>query len=409
MSKLISTLLKANEPQFSYLIKDFEQAAGKPSIDVRLTAEIVASIKQKIRILQLDPDDTTLPELYEALIAKFICDDQLLEIQLQLDGKDLPGKMTKIAKTVNELPISRDIWAVKKSVIRRLLKNHAPTKTMKVLHYKSIDSLVKRENILEFYAAMIIIEDDKWLRSWHKALSSLGTSAFESRPVEIVVLELSKWKNTIDLLNKQGRVVYSAPEAGVICLTPIELPREAGASLFVLSSLLHELSELRIFSSFCKQLYIQDNFTSQFQRLLNNSVSHIVSLAGHDIPWRHLHYYYGQIAGSHPSFFEPHIQPDDLKWDSVEASLQFVEKNLFFWQGSHYLGAKGSRNNVSLHVVDVGLNTVFRRQFGKNATYHLQASLWNELVARYLGEEALERAVNRQLASLPMFEEALVL
>ena len=47
MSRVISELLRASEPQFSQTISAFEQAAGYPGADVRLTADIEQKILLK--------------------------------------------------------------------------------------------------------------------------------------------------------------------------------------------------------------------------------------------------------------------------------------------------------------------------------------------------------------------------
>ena len=45
MSKYLSTILGAREPQFSQLIQSLESAAAGVGVDVRLTAEIRAALK----------------------------------------------------------------------------------------------------------------------------------------------------------------------------------------------------------------------------------------------------------------------------------------------------------------------------------------------------------------------------
>ena len=59
MSKMLSELLGATEPMFSIALKQLEQSSGNPSVDVRITAEIIGKIQIKTQELGLDPKDTT--------------------------------------------------------------------------------------------------------------------------------------------------------------------------------------------------------------------------------------------------------------------------------------------------------------------------------------------------------------
>ena len=68
MTKIISDLLGTSEPLFSINLEQLERAAGRPNVDIRLTAEMVAKAQRKARELGLDPTDTTALELYHAMI-----------------------------------------------------------------------------------------------------------------------------------------------------------------------------------------------------------------------------------------------------------------------------------------------------------------------------------------------------
>lgn len=53
MSRLISELLGATEPMFSMALKQLENVSGKPSVDVKLTAEIIEKVKLKTKTWDL--------------------------------------------------------------------------------------------------------------------------------------------------------------------------------------------------------------------------------------------------------------------------------------------------------------------------------------------------------------------
>lgn len=84
MSKVIAQLLDEPERLVSRAIAQIEAKNGYPNHDVRLIAENIQRIRTKIAELGMDPDDTTGPELYHALIAKFQADSLAMEEALNM-------------------------------------------------------------------------------------------------------------------------------------------------------------------------------------------------------------------------------------------------------------------------------------------------------------------------------------
>src|SRR5580658_9325255 len=83
MTKLLSELLEAKEPEFRQTINKLELANTKPSQDIRLSQEVKISNKTKLTQLKLDPEDTKGAELYRALQEKMLNDDAILNKHLR--------------------------------------------------------------------------------------------------------------------------------------------------------------------------------------------------------------------------------------------------------------------------------------------------------------------------------------
>ena len=71
MSRLISDILEAKEPEFSHNLKEWERLANFPAVDIRMTLEMKRDIKHLLGELGLDQDDTTGSELYHSLIKRY--------------------------------------------------------------------------------------------------------------------------------------------------------------------------------------------------------------------------------------------------------------------------------------------------------------------------------------------------
>ena len=69
MAKFLQDLLQAKEPLFTTALRQLEKAAGHSSVDVRLISDIISRAHHVMRQIGLDPADTTMVELRNALKA----------------------------------------------------------------------------------------------------------------------------------------------------------------------------------------------------------------------------------------------------------------------------------------------------------------------------------------------------
>jgi hypothetical protein len=67
MANLLQTILQIDSPLFKVGLEKLEKTTGAGAIDVRLIADIFHTAHKKMRLMKLDPKDTTAEELYHAL------------------------------------------------------------------------------------------------------------------------------------------------------------------------------------------------------------------------------------------------------------------------------------------------------------------------------------------------------
>lgn len=188
MSRTLAKLLDQPEEAVSKIINRLEAKNGYPSHDVRQSAEIIPQIRTRISQLGLDPDDTTTEELRQALLVKFENDGRRFDEHFGLHGQNYDQKIKKAVELVSKNVDLPDRWVLKKTAAKQLLRQHAPKKVMKELHYRSVASLVKRENLAEIYLAVELIESPAWNKTHFNLASHLETTAFERRPLELAAL-----------------------------------------------------------------------------------------------------------------------------------------------------------------------------------------------------------------------------
>jgi len=399
MSKVLSELLGADEPLFSVAIQQLERSSGNQSIDVRLSAEIIGKVYQKIRELGLDPHDTTPEELYIALLDLIKRHDEFLGRRIGAkDPSDVHDVLPRVKTFVEKLDIPKNAWVIKPSVAKKLVKSSPPKKVMKQLGYRSVDSMLKREHIGEIFGAIRFSETPEWQASFIRKYKHLTPQDFEVRPIEFHLLDGKRWGSITDAYVRRSRHnITHMKELGVILIMPLPVSRLPGLAITVLPQVLHYINEIRLYSSYFKLQQMRPNFAELvIETLIEDPGSH-VKLAGHGLHWRIIHRYYGQAKRSqHPEVFEPHVQPEDLTWRKAEEVLYRIEPALHFWHDMDYVALRASQP-VSFNLMDVAVNYVNQLLYKQHVAYHFRDALWNEIFIRYIGEPGLEHQILKQL------------
>lgn len=271
---------------------------------------------------------------------------------------------------------------------------------MKQLGYKSLDSMLKRENTALLCAGLRFTESEEWLRGLTKLYKDLSPVDFETRPIRVFVLDNKKLQDAaFRFLHEQHHNVVHLKEMGIIAILPLPVPELPGICTALLTQVLHVLSEIRLYSAYFKLHQVAPRFGEMLARTLQDLHDTAITVAGQRVSWKVVHRYFGDPSRkSYPELFEPHLQPEDLHWRRAEEMLRQIEPRLAFWQGLDYVGSVQNHDRpVSLNLMDVTVNYCNGLPYGQHTAHHLREALWNEIYARYLGQERLEQAILQQL------------
>lgn len=401
MSKMLSDLLGATEPMFSLAVKQLEEASGNPSADIRLTAEILGKVRLKTQELGLDPDDTTGKELYFALLNLIEKHDEHLVKQIGgNDPDDTETLMPLMKQAWEKVNTPKNCWVLKFSVAKQMLKKTPPKAIMKHLGYRSVDSMLKRENIAEIYGALRFAESPEWLNSFITNYKKLKPSDFESREIKVVQMPLERWGDIAEaFIHKKKHNITHLKELGVILMLPMSANTKLrGITIFALPLLFHYLNEIRLYSAFFKLKQVQPNFGEVVVETLIADPAQAAVMAGQQVHWRVIQRYLGRLENEyHPEFFEPHVQPEDLHWRRAEELLYEVDPELEFWRDLDYVAGIHAGRPIPLNMLDVAASYVNQLPYAQRAIYHFRDSLWNEVFVRYMGQKNLEQQVLQQL------------
>lgn len=401
MAGILQELLQAKEPLFSLAVRQLEAASGHESRDTRLIAEIASKMRVNTLALGLDPDDTTGRELFAAQMVRVGEDNRRIAKLLGGNNPDDVMQMVQlVVKAVQGLNIPRECWVLKRSVAKKIVKAMPPKNLMKHLGYRSLDSMLKHENIDELYMALRFSEGQEWLEAFNTQFGALTPSDFETREIAVVVMDHDKYVGIAErFCEKTSHPVVHSKEIGAIAVLPTEAGHVKGITLKLLLLLLHYINEIRLYSAFFKLKQVLPNFGDIVVATLNTDPADSIEMAGQYVHWRVIQRYYGDSVtqASHPEEFEPHVQPEDLRWHKTEEALTSIDPEMKFWLGQEYVGKVYDGRTLTFNLMDIALGYANGESYDSFQAHHFRESLWNELFARYMGSKNLQYQVLNQL------------
>lgn len=401
MSKILRDLLDAEEPVFSLSLRQLEQASGQPGQDARLIGEIAAKLRAKTEQLGLDPNHTSGPELYQALKNRVHADNlRVTRLVGGDDPNDVKAMIPKLVKAVESMKINRQVWAMKRSVAKKFLRQMPPKQLMAHLGHKTVESLLKHEDIDEIYPALRFSEGGEWLEQYNGLLKSLKPSDFETRDIKIVVMDHDKYVDLAEkFVHKKLHNVTHTKEMGIIVIVPMRADRMKGITLKTLPLMFHYTNEIRLYSSFFKLKQVEKKFGQIVVDTLNADPGNASQMAGQNVHWRVIQRYFGKLKDeAHPEAFEPHVHPEDLHWRKAEEWLAELDPEMKFWLDLDYVGAQMQDGQpLTLNLMDVSLGYSNEIDYANRYFYHFRESLWNEIFMRYMGQRNLEDQILKQL------------
>ncbi|MEO6513545.1 MAG: hypothetical protein ABIO22_02645 [Candidatus Saccharimonadales bacterium] len=395
---------------FHQSLDKLERASGHTSTDIRLSAELTQATTAKLKQLGLDPKDTTGEELYHALSERLKADDDRLLQALQNQfGAKGDGTVSHVAEALRTVPISRSVYALKNTVIKRLLKKSTPKHVMKQLGYRSFDSMLKHEQPAAIVAAGWMVESQSWQKQMLEQYRKLKSNDFEIRTIQIVCPDTKRWEAFSQTLVEQNKhTVVGVKELGSVVLLPLPTVQPPAATTVTLLLALHAINDIRAASTFLKLCQVKRDFGKLVESIVLDEPFLHADMLDRPIPWQIIQRYYARFSSRfREEIFEPHVQQDDLTWHSIERTLSKIEPSLEFWHNTTTLSLLHEHQPVSLNIIDVALNYCNQLPYKQRIVQYFQHSLWHELLIRYLKHDAVEQTVLAGLHAELVTEPAL--
>lgn len=220
MSRLLAGLLAQPEEAIGKTIARLEKKTAYPSEDVRFVADNTRLLRAKLSKLGLDPDDTTGEELYYALRAKFDRDCRHIDDALDVDGGiSFHKRLDKALQLAAHIADGREAWVLKSASAKGLLKQLPPKRLMKLLGYRSVESMLKREEVAGLFIGAVFCESISWQKKIGAKIARLEPTSFELRPTKLIKLPPERYGS----LPFKDKLAASNLLVGAVALCPSEL------------------------------------------------------------------------------------------------------------------------------------------------------------------------------------------
>jgi hypothetical protein len=408
MCRLLAELTKTDVRLMSETIRRLEQKAGSPNVDIRLTADIHAQIHLKIRALGLDPHDTSEQELYVALQNLAAVHENFLKKKFGIVGQIAPEDFAKrVEQIYSRLRFNRRSWLIRPAAVRRIMREQIPKQLVKVLGYRTADSMIKREpaDVLLFLALQV--ESNTWKQGLDRQLQKLTAIDFEERLLEVKKLDETRYLAISEQLIKQNHsFVFGAPLIGTIFILSTKASIRPGLLLLTIMMAIKEATELQYLHSYLRHYQMEGSFAAKLPKALHLREKHSISVSGQNFDWNLLHRHYGSgSATKHPELFQPHLQAEDLAYRRAEEVLYRLEPALHFWHGAEYVGLNTTYGLISFNLLAVLVNLVNGLPINHQQSSHLNQAVWDEMLLRYLRHPDIEQAVLSGLSARDTYAE----
>lgn len=395
MAKLLCDLLGFEAHKFNATIARLESVTLNKGTDVNFTANIITSSREKVRGLGLDPEDSTKIELYHALLEKVRTDSKKLREVLKIPTDAKSSVMAKkIATSAQKLVKKDKVVAVSSSAIKKILIAVPPKKTLRALKFRSVDAVLKREDPLIVYSLAKIFEDKSWNTQVEARLKRLQPRDVSESNVKILSLP-EAW--IVKLKDREfATLLFTVNETGSILILPSMPTSVDGAALLTMLLVLQASQHLSVFSLPFRMQSFTHALEKRVLEMSSGSTQPIKPVYGLSPNWEVV---YRLLSIRKPLNNDFELILGDINWQTIESKIASLVPEMDYWVNSHYLGYVSATTPVTFHVVDVAASLVLGREFGEQVVSHFRASLWNEIILRYMQHQNIEKAVLEQLTT----------
>jgi hypothetical protein len=394
----LSRLLDTDDAQLSQTLEIIHKSLDGPSHDVQVLGEIAEKSTHLKRALSLDPHDTTGHELYVSLRQRVREDNERIGRSIGIQHPNAVSEATpRIISAVKSEFAKTLCFVPKASRMKLILKKNPPKKVMGLLHYRSIDSMLKHEQPSHLVLIARYIEGRAWNQKHETELSGLHASDFETRQVEIIWLDKAVLVDVFAPSQKKHHLVLHAKEAGCVAVAPTAEKVINSYTIRTVTLLMHYIQEILYLSTYAKVIMTHPRFGELYGKAVVSEQDTHFQLARYPLHWRTLHHavHKGQLS----DVFPPHMSSDEWHTRRANDALHSLNGHVGFWRDHSYVIC-GQDEHVSGNVIDVAIDDSYDSSFGEHSLKYARRDLEQELFSRYLREPRVHTVILKRYGVL---------
>lgn len=383
------------------------RATGKIGVLEKLESENNERARGMLRYLGIKGREPEEREVFQKLLALIEKNEEGLHTFLGGDGGKEFINFGVLIEKGRKIMTPKPLFVLKKDVFKSILTDNPPPNILKAFGYGGAKELFAKEKLEEVASALRFMEDTEWMHAtFDKAYTKLKPSDFEEREVEVVLLS-PKWLEAgKEFVEKKRHNLSHLKELGLIFIIPIKIDLP-GELIRVFTLYLHYLYEVGFYSKLFKLLPRGEGaFGNGFVSLLRGDVlSKTPPHKEGGMNWLVVQRYLEKDNPNDPRLFVPHVNPEAIHWEEAINVLcaldgKSLAEELGVWRNLGWVAgyfAGSGKHLVSFNVVDL-LMSLVKQHDGTMYTYHQHEALWNEIFARYVGKENLEKITVKNLS-----------
>lgn len=387
-----------DDAQLSQALDVIHKTLDGSSHDVQILGEIAEKTAHLKRALSLDPRDTTSHELYVGLRQRLRDDNERIARSIGIAHPNAVSEATpRIISAVKTEFAKTQCFVPKIARIKLILKNNPPKKVMDLLHYRSVDSMLKHEQAGHLILIARYVEDQAWNTRHETELASLVAGDFETRQLEVFWLDKAVLVDALSVHAKKHHLVLHAKEAGCVAIAPTAEKVINSYTIRTVSLLVHYIQEVLYLSSFAKVILTHSTFGALYANAVVSAHDAHFHLAQHPLHWRSLHH--AVHTGTSLDIFPPHISSDEWFTKRANDALYSLNNHVGFWRDHSYV-IGGVDEHVSGNVIDVAIDDSYDATFGEHSLKYARRDLEQELFSRYLNEPRVHTVILKRFGVL---------
>ncbi len=377
MTKFLATALKQNNPIFYQGLRKANLITNKDNNDIYFTEHIKKLTRNKIKALSLDPLDTLPIELYKSLQEKLKQDEvQLIRSLRYLAASKISAEADLISGLIlklTQLMDNKTILAIKPAILKKIIKHNKPNKTMKVLGYRSLDSMLKRETVFNILFVIKMIESKALNNKLLEDYKKLTINDFILIPIKFEVIK--KFKNIEE--SSGQNIVGSIFETATVGIADISSTIKPGLVVKIVTDIIDELEIWYVKNDLLDIMKFNSDFGNIYKIILENSSNDLLEL----VKMSGLNNLDSELAYEQSQDLLLY-QDNKVKFNKISNML--AGDNMFsFWHNTDYLIEVCKNEIVSFNVKDLANDLLSLANFATRSTVYARDSLKRELLLQY--------------------------